>query len=98
MSTELRPAGSDSGQFRSPDSFHQDHSVTGADSAPDSCVHYDLPAGVFELLLDRNMNYSSGWYARGDEDLDTAQIDKMARIARYAGLGTGSRVLDLGLG
>jgi cyclopropane-fatty-acyl-phospholipid synthase len=74
------------------------HAAGGDDGTPNSGVHYDLPAGVFELLLDRNMNYSSGWYARGDEDLDTAQLAKMARIAHYAGLATGSRVLDLGCG
>jgi cyclopropane-fatty-acyl-phospholipid synthase len=95
MSTGLRQAGPDSGRFRALDSLR---SAEGDNGAPDSGVHYDLPPGVFELLLDRNMNYSSGWYARDDEDLDTAQIDKMARIARYTGLSSGSRVLDLGCG
>jgi cyclopropane-fatty-acyl-phospholipid synthase len=75
------------------------HVGPGAEpGAPDSGVHYDIPPGVFELLLDRNMNYSSGWYARGDEDLDAAQEAKMARIAHYAGLAEGGRVLDLGCG
>lgn len=95
MNTGLRPAGPDSGHFRALDSLH---AAAGDNGAPDSGVHYDLPPTVFELFLDRNMNYSSGWYARGDEDLDTAQVDKMARIARYTGLSTGSRVLDLGCG
>jgi cyclopropane-fatty-acyl-phospholipid synthase len=70
----------------------------GEAGPPDSGVHYDVPPGMFELLLDRNMNYSSGWYGRGDEDLDAAQVAKMARIAQYAGLGSGGQVLDLGCG
>ena len=65
---------------------------------PDSSVHYDVPPRVFELLLDRNMNYSSGYYPNGDEDLDAAQVAKMDRIARSLGLAPGERVLDLGCG
>ena len=66
--------------------------------APDSAVHYDVPAAVFELLLDRNMNYSSGYYPTGHEDLDTAQEAKMERIAARLGLAAGDRLLDLGCG
>ena len=66
--------------------------------APDSGYHYDVPAAVFELLLDRNMNYSSGLYPRGDEDLDTAQIAKMEHIAGRLGLAPGHHILDLGCG
>lgn len=63
-----------------------------------SGVHYDIPPGVFELLLDRNMNYSSGCYPGGTEDLDSAQIAKMDKIARLLGLRRGDRVLDAGCG
>jgi len=63
-----------------------------------SGVHYDIPPAVFEMLLDRNMNYSSGYYATGDESLDAAQEAKMARIAHYAGIRTGQRALDVGCG
>jgi len=66
--------------------------------APDSGVHYDVPPRIFELLLDRNMNYSSGYYPKGDEDLDTAQVAKMDRIAQYLALVPGDRILDLGCG
>jgi cyclopropane-fatty-acyl-phospholipid synthase len=62
-----------------------------------SGVHYDIPAGVFELLLDRNMNYSSAYYI-GDQDLDAAQETKMDRIARAVALAPGARVLDAGCG
>lgn len=63
-----------------------------------SGVHYDIPPGVFELLLDRNMNYSSGCYPLGDEDLDAAQLAKMDKIARLLALRPGARVLDAGCG
>lgn len=63
-----------------------------------SGVHYDIPPAVFEMLLDRNMNYSSGYYATGNESLDAAQEAKMARIAHYAGIRTGQRALDVGCG
>lgn len=61
-------------------------------------THYDIPAAVFELLLDRHMNYSCGYYRKGDEDLDTAQIEKMRGIAHHLGLSKGHRILDLGCG
>lgn len=65
---------------------------------PDSGVHYDVPPRVFELMLDRNMNYSSGYYPKGDEDLDAGQVAKMDRIAQALGLAPGDRVLDVGCG
>jgi len=67
-------------------------------AATDSAVHYDVPPAVFEMLLDRNMNYSSGWYDGGEEDLDAAQVCKMERLAATIGLESGERVLDAGCG
>ena len=61
-------------------------------------MHYDVSAKLFELLLDRNMNYSSAYYPAGAEDLDAAQEAKMAHIARSTALRAGQRVLDLGCG
>ncbi len=66
--------------------------------APDSGAHYDIVPGIFELLLDPNMNYSSGCYPAGDEDLEAAQEAKMAGIARFVELKPGARVLDIGCG
>ncbi|KAA3614491.1 MAG: class I SAM-dependent methyltransferase [Planctomycetota bacterium] len=61
-------------------------------------VHYDQRPELFELMLDRNMNYSSGIYPQGDEDLDQAQLHKMERIARIVDLKPGQHILDLGCG
>jgi cyclopropane-fatty-acyl-phospholipid synthase len=66
--------------------------------APDVGVHYDTLPRVFELLLDRNMNYSSGVYPNGDEDLDVGQVHKMRKIAEFTDLNADDRVLDVGCG
>lgn len=71
---------------------------SSAGSQPDCRVHYDVPPQVFELLLDTNMNYSSGYYQAGDEDLEVAQVAKMDRIAWYSRLAPGTQVLDVGCG
>jgi len=64
----------------------------------DSGVHYDIEPRVFELLLDENLNYSSGIHVDGDPDLDRAQQAKMHRIAGICGFREGQRVLDMGCG
>lgn len=64
----------------------------------DSGHHYDTNPRLFELLLDVNMNYSSGIYYAGDEDLDQAQINKMDRVAAICGFQEGDRLLDMGCG
>jgi cyclopropane-fatty-acyl-phospholipid synthase len=69
-----------------------------AEAVGDARVHYDTPPRMFELLLDRNMNYSSGVYPRGDEDLDAAQVAKMAKVAGWLDLKPGMRLLDVGCG
>lgn len=67
-------------------------------AAPDSGVHYDTPPRIFELLLDGNMNYSSGYYPRGDESLDAGQVAKLEHLGRGLGLAPGDRLLDMGCG
>ena len=72
--------------------------VSQGPSTADSGVHYDISPLMFELLLDRNLNYSSGCYDRGDEDLDTAQEIKMRRVAALLDMQPGKRILDVGCG
>lgn len=66
--------------------------------ALDSRIHYDTDPRVFELMLDRNMNYSSGYYLDGNEDIHHAQINKMRKIASICGIRPGHRLLDIGCG
>ena len=67
-------------------------------SSTESRVHYDTDPRVFELMLDRNMNYSSGYYLNDDDTLDSAQIRKMNKIASICGMKPSTRLLDVGCG
>ncbi|GAA1013160.1 hypothetical protein Aple_016730 [Acrocarpospora pleiomorpha] len=60
--------------------------------------HYELPAELFGIYLDRRLKYSSGLYTNGHSDLDQAQTDKLHFVARRLGLTGGERLLDVGCG
>lgn len=70
--------------------------------------HYDLSNDLFELFLDESMTYSSALYADGgraaaesDPDgrlLHEAQLRKIDSVLDAAGVGPGSRVLEIGSG
>jgi cyclopropane-fatty-acyl-phospholipid synthase len=60
--------------------------------------HYDVGNEFYSLWLDRNMQYSCGYFPTGREDLDTAQELKMEHICRKLRLRAGERVLDIGCG
>ncbi|WP_291412333.1 cyclopropane-fatty-acyl-phospholipid synthase family protein [Actinophytocola sp.] len=59
--------------------------------------HYDLSNGLFAAFLDESMSYSSAWFEPGD-DLYRAQLRKIDGVLDYAGVGPGSRVLEIGTG
>lgn len=60
--------------------------------------HYEHNPEIFALVLGREVLYSTGVFPRGDEDLDTAQQLKLARIAAKLDLRPGERLLDVGCG
>ena len=60
--------------------------------------HYDVGNDFYALWLDRNLQYSCGYFATGTEDLDSAQELKMEHICRKLRLREGERVLDIGCG
>ena len=60
--------------------------------------HYDLSNDFYRLWLDRRMVYSCAYFKRGDEDLDTAQANKLDYICRKLRLRPGDRLLDVGCG
>lgn len=60
--------------------------------------HYDLSTDFYRLWLDKNMVYSCAYFHTGDEDLDTAQINKLDYLCRKLRLGAGDRLLDIGCG
>jgi len=61
-------------------------------------AHYDLGNDLFELFLDRSMNYSSAIFPDGVEDLETGQVLKMDQIADQLDLGPDVHLLEIGTG
>ena len=72
--------------------------------------HYDLSNDLFRLFLDPTLSYSSALFssdaagapvlpaAPEEADLEEAQVRKVERLLDAAGVGEGSRVLEIGTG
>lgn len=60
--------------------------------------HYDVSNDFYALWLDKNMVYSCAYFTNPDDDLDTAQIQKLDYICRKLRLKPGDRLLDIGCG
>jgi cyclopropane-fatty-acyl-phospholipid synthase len=60
--------------------------------------HYDLGNAFYGLWLDEGMNYSSGLYADGVEDLAAAQRAKHRALAGAMDLRPGQSLLEVGCG
>jgi cyclopropane-fatty-acyl-phospholipid synthase len=59
--------------------------------------HYDLSNDLFSTFLDESMMYSSAIFGPGD-DLTAAQHRKIDSVLDYAGVRSGSEVLEIGTG
>ena len=59
---------------------------------------YDPPGEIFELFLDRAMQYTCGYFADANESLDAAQERKLDTICRKLRLKPGERFVDFGCG
>ncbi|HEX6296275.1 MAG TPA: cyclopropane-fatty-acyl-phospholipid synthase family protein [Burkholderiales bacterium] len=60
--------------------------------------HYDVSNEFYALFLDREMVYSCAYFKTGDEDIHTAQAQKLDHICRKLRLEPGDRLLDIGCG
>lgn len=60
--------------------------------------HYDVSNDFYALWLDRRMVYSCAYFHSPDDDLDTAQAQKLEHICRKLRLKPGQRLLDIGCG
>jgi cyclopropane-fatty-acyl-phospholipid synthase len=60
--------------------------------------HYDLSDQLYELFLDQDRQYSCAYFRGGEDDLDTAQLDKKRHIAAKLMIRPGQKVLDIGSG
>jgi len=60
--------------------------------------HYDVSNEFYALWLDRFMVYSCAYFKTPQDDLDTAQAQKLEYLCRKLRLQPGERMLDLGCG
>jgi cyclopropane-fatty-acyl-phospholipid synthase len=60
--------------------------------------HYDVSNAFYQLWLDRRMIYSCAYFRTADDDLDTAQVQKLDHICRKLRLQPGEKFLDIGCG
>ncbi len=60
--------------------------------------HYDLDAGLYDLFLDSDKQYSCAYFETDDTGLEEAQLAKKRHIAAKLNLSPGMRVLDIGCG
>jgi len=60
--------------------------------------HYDTSNEFFSLWLDKQMVYSCAYFRSPDDDIDTAQEQKLEYICRKLRLRPGDRLLDIGCG
>jgi cyclopropane-fatty-acyl-phospholipid synthase len=60
--------------------------------------HYDVSNDFYALWLDQRMLYTCAYFRTPDDDLDTAQLQKLDHICRKLRLRPGERLLDLGCG
>ncbi len=59
--------------------------------------HYDLSDELFSAMLDRNKNYTCGYW-KNAHDLEDAQYAKLDLVCRKLQLKPGMRLLDIGCG
>lgn len=60
--------------------------------------HYDVSNDFYRLWLDRNMVYSCAYFKSPNDNIDTAQEQKLDYICRKLRLRSGERLLDIGCG
>ena len=71
---------------------------TRAGSKRNIAAHYDLGNAFYRLWLDPTMTYSSAYYGRGANDLESAQNAKYRALAEGAGITRDHHVLEIGCG
>lgn len=60
--------------------------------------HYELPTEFFKLCLGERLKYSSGFYPKGTETLNEAEVQMLMLYSKRANLLDGQDILELGCG
>ena len=77
---------------------HRLNANTKAGARKNIEAHYDLGNDFYELWLDPSMTYSSARFTAPEQDLEAAQHEKYAALARSIGLTADDHVLEIGCG
>lgn len=83
------------------DGQREESSDSGARSGSakaDIAFHYDVSNDFYRLFLDPEMLYTCAYFRDWNNDLATAQRDKLDMICRKLRLEPGDRLLDIGCG
>jgi cyclopropane-fatty-acyl-phospholipid synthase len=91
--TRLANSGAATQRRRIPLARHSRHQ-----DARDIEYHYDVSNEFYAAWLDREMVYSCAYFRSADEDLESAQLNKLDHILRKLGVQPGDRLLDIGCG
>jgi cyclopropane-fatty-acyl-phospholipid synthase len=70
----------------------------GRRSVENVAHHYDLDAGLYDLFLDPDRQYSCAYFEHPHASLDEAQTAKKRHIAAKLAVEPGHKVLDIGCG
>jgi len=72
--------------------------VASGSAKADIAFHYDVSNDFYRLFLDPEMLYTCAYFRDWENDLATAQRDKLEMICRKLRLKPGDRLLDIGCG
>jgi cyclopropane-fatty-acyl-phospholipid synthase len=80
--------------------IHGEKARSGSEAANKENIqyHYDVSNAFYALFLDPQMVYSCGYFTEWQNDIATAQRDKLDMICRKLRLQTGDTFLDIGCG
>jgi len=60
--------------------------------------HYDISDDLYEIFLDSKRQYSCGYFKNDDDNLETAQQNKINHIVKKLNIKSNQKVLDIGCG
>ena len=67
-------------------------------SKSNAAHHYDISEDLYGLFLDSKRQYSCAYFKNENDDLETAQTNKIKHIIKKLNLKSNQRVLDIGSG